>query len=379
MRGVVSGRAVRLGIPIVLGALLIAYIAHVVTSGSEKHVTAYFPRAVHLYAGSDVDILGIKVGKVTQIRPEGDRVRVDMTYDGKYKLPKDVHAVIVMPTVVADRYVQFTPPYDPATGGPVLEDKATLELDQNQIPVELDQVYEQLIRLAQSLGPNGANQDGSLSRVVTVLANNLRGQGAKANTTIKGIADITGVLGDNRDALFGTVRNLQGFTTSLATNDSTVRSFTELLAQVSDQLDAERAELAGALHNLSVALPEVTSFIRTNRSLVSENIAELTRIAKILDKQKQSLGDVLDIAPLGVANFTHLYNAQSQGLNGRINFTDKTNSPQVFICSTLKQLGFLTTPAQVATCLALFKSIIPPQVNSTPDPTLSGVLPGRSR
>jgi phospholipid/cholesterol/gamma-HCH transport system substrate-binding protein len=370
-----SGRLVRLGIPILLGALLVAYVVRVVTSGSEAHVTAYFPRAVHLYAGSDVDILGIKVGKVTRIQPEGDRVRVEMAYDRKYKLPADVHAVIVMPTVVADRYVQFVPAYE---SGPTLPDHATLEVEQNRIPVELDQVYEQLIRLATSLGPSGANRDGSLSRVVTVLANNLRGQGAKANTTIKGIADLTGTLGDNSDALFGTVRNLQGFTTALAENDSTVRSFTELLARVSDQLDAEREELAGALHNLTVALPEVTSFVRTNRSIVSQNIAELSRITKILDKQKQNLADILDIAPLGLANFTHLYNAQLHGLNGRINFTDKTDSPQLFICSTLFQLGVIT-PEQEASCVTLFGSIIPPLVSSNPDPTLNGVLPGRAR
>ncbi|MDX6288153.1 MAG: phospholipid/cholesterol/gamma-HCH transport system substrate-binding protein [Frankiales bacterium] len=373
-------RLVRIGVPVVLAAVLIAYVVRVVTSGSDAHVTAYFPRAVHLYKGSDVDILGIKVGTVTKITPEGDRVRVEMTYDKKYKLPADVHAVIVMPTVVADRYVQFVPAYE---SGPVLADKATLDLEKNRVPVELDQVYEQLIRLSTSLGPNGANKDGSLSRAVTVLANNLRGQGAKANTTIKGIADLTGTLGDNRDALFGTVRNLQGFTTSLAANDSTVRSFTELLARVSGQLDAEREELAGALHNLTLALPEVTSFIRDNRSLVAANIAQLQRVAKVLDKEKKNINDVLKIAPLGLHNFTHLYNAQLAGENGRINFTDKTENPSIFICSSLVSL---TAQTQLqfdqlnATCDSLFGNSINvmPFVNSIPDPTLAGVLPGRA-
>ena len=55
-------RLVRIGVPVVLAAVLIAYVVRVVTSGSEAHVTAYFPRAVHLYKGSEVDILGIKVG-----------------------------------------------------------------------------------------------------------------------------------------------------------------------------------------------------------------------------------------------------------------------------------------------------------------------------
>jgi phospholipid/cholesterol/gamma-HCH transport system substrate-binding protein len=369
-----ASRALRYGVPLVLVAVLILVLVRAITGGSNAHVTAFFPRAVHLYAGSDVDILGVKVGKVTRVHPEGDRVRVEMTYNAKYKLPKDVHAVIVTPTVVADRYVQFVPPY---AGGPTLEKDATLPLEGNQIPVELDEVYTQLIKLATSLGPNGTNKDGSLSRVITVLADNLRGNGTKINSTITDVSALTGTLSDNRDALFGTVRNLQGFTTALATNDSTVRSFTELLARVSDQLDSEREALAGALHNLTVTLPEVTQFIKTNRSLVKTDIAELTRIAKVLDKQKSNLGNILDIAPLGLANFTHLYNPVSHGLNGRINFTTQTQSPGIFICSSLH--NFFPTLNE-ATCLALFDLIgLPPNVSSKPDPSLSGVLPGRAR
>jgi phospholipid/cholesterol/gamma-HCH transport system substrate-binding protein len=369
-----GSRLIRYGVPLVLVAVLITVVVRAVTGGSTAHATAFFPRAVHLYPGSDVDILGVKVGKVTRVHPEGDRVRVEMTYDAKYKLPADVHAVIVTPTVVADRYVQFTPPYN---GGPTLGKDATLPLEGNQIPVELDEVYTQLIKLSASLGPNGVNKDGSLSRVVSVLADNLRGQGLRVNDTLSNVADLTGTLSDNRDVLFGTVRNLQGFTTALATNDSTVRSFTELLARVSDQLDAEREELAGALHNLSVTLPEVTQFIRTNRGLVATDIAELTRVAKVLDKQKDNLGNILDIAPLGLANFTHLYNPTSRGLNGRINFTTQTQSPGILICSSLRNFF----PAiNEASCLALFDMIgLPPQVSSTPDPSLSGVLPGRAR
>ena len=90
MRNLLAIRAVRIGVPLVLTAVLLFVIISAVTGTSSAHVTAYFPRTVHLYVGSDVDILGIKVGKVTALHPDGDRVRVDMTYSRKYKLPEDV-------------------------------------------------------------------------------------------------------------------------------------------------------------------------------------------------------------------------------------------------------------------------------------------------
>ncbi len=77
-----------------------------------RTVTAHFPRAVSVYKGTDVRVLGVNVGRVTAVTPEGNSVRVEMEYDAKYQLPSDAKAVIVTPTLVADRFVQLTPAYD---------------------------------------------------------------------------------------------------------------------------------------------------------------------------------------------------------------------------------------------------------------------------
>src|SRR5512145_1520727 len=66
-----------------------------------KTVTAHFPRAVSVYVGTDVRILGVNVGKVTAVIPEGNSVRVEMEYDATYDVPADAKAAIVTPTLVA--------------------------------------------------------------------------------------------------------------------------------------------------------------------------------------------------------------------------------------------------------------------------------------
>ena len=45
-------------------------------TAGQYRVTAYFNQAVGLYPGSDVRILGIPVGTITEVTPMGDRVRV---------------------------------------------------------------------------------------------------------------------------------------------------------------------------------------------------------------------------------------------------------------------------------------------------------------
>ena len=83
-----------------------------------------------------------------------------MLLDDDYDIPADADAVVLAPSLVSDRYVQFAPVYD---GGPTMEDGAEVPLDRTATPVELDQVYGALDELSAALGPTGANENGALS------------------------------------------------------------------------------------------------------------------------------------------------------------------------------------------------------------------------
>jgi phospholipid/cholesterol/gamma-HCH transport system substrate-binding protein len=116
----------RAGLGIVAGVVVVALIVVgiiVATRGSSntKHVTAYFNRVIGLYTGNDVRILGVKIGHIDSITPDGSRVKVVMSYDGNDKVPANANAVIVTPSIVSDRYVQLTPAY---TSGGTLPDNA---------------------------------------------------------------------------------------------------------------------------------------------------------------------------------------------------------------------------------------------------------------
>src|SRR5258707_106032 len=66
----------------VLAVALIVVLAQTVLKGpKQKTAIAYFPVAVHVYAGSDVDVLGVKIGSVKSVKPDGTRVKVEIAYD----------------------------------------------------------------------------------------------------------------------------------------------------------------------------------------------------------------------------------------------------------------------------------------------------------
>ena len=58
--------------------LLVALGWTVLRPAGTYRVTAFFTQAVGLYAGSDVRVLGIPIGTITDVVPMGDRVSVQM-------------------------------------------------------------------------------------------------------------------------------------------------------------------------------------------------------------------------------------------------------------------------------------------------------------
>jgi phospholipid/cholesterol/gamma-HCH transport system substrate-binding protein len=312
-------------------------------------VTAHFSSAVGIYTGSDVRILGVKVGEITAVEPEGKTVRIELAFDRKYKVPGDAVAVIVPPSVVSDRYVQLAPAY---TSGPVLGDGADLPLARTATPVELDDIYRSLNDLNTALGPDGANADGSLSKLLKVGRENLDGQGESLNSTIKDLSTAARTLSEGRDDLFGTVRNLQQFTTALASSDAQVRKFNDNLASVSEQLDAEKEELAAAIRNLSLALAQVAAFVKENRQALTSNVAALGEVSAILVRQKEALTAFLDVAPTALSNLNLSYNPSAGTLDTRNNFSATQDLP-IFVCSALARLPVQQIPQQCFTLVDL--------------------------
>ncbi|MFC3501625.1 MCE family protein [Micromonospora krabiensis] len=317
----------------------------------QRRVDAFFTRAVGVYPGSDVRVLGVRVGEVEAVTPQGSVVRVTMRYDPEVRVPADAQALIVPPSVVSDRYVQLTPAF---TGGAALPDGAEIPVGRTAAPMEIDDIYRSLDEINRALGPPGANADGALSDLLATGRANLDGNGDDLHTTLDGLSRALGTLADGRQDLFGSVANLQRFTTALARSDQQVRGFSQQLADVAQQLAGERDELAAALRNLAAALAEVTAFVRSNRDELTGNVAALADVTGVLVRQQKAVIDILDVAPLTVNNLALAYNPRSGTLDTRDNVLGPYD-PAGFVCSLIvDQLPRAEVPE---TCTALAQTL----------------------
>ena len=325
-------------VPGVIVALLVAAGFTMFSGGDRKTITAHFPRAISIYEGSDVRVLGVPVGTVDKVTPSGTDVIVVMSYDADIKVPADAKAAIVAPSIVGDRFVQLTPVYD---GGDVIADGEVLDTDRTASPLELDEIYSGLDKLNVALGPNGANRNGALTDLLETTAENFGGQGAKFHQTIEDFSKLSETLDNNKEELFGSAAELEGFISTLAENDKTVRSFNESLADASTMLEGEREELAASLKNLGVAMSQVSGFVKENREILGKNITGLNRVAKVLAKQRSALGEILTAGPLALNNLYLTYNPQAGTLDTNANVGELenqiTSDPATVLCGFVNQ------------------------------------------
>ncbi|HSY15693.1 MAG TPA: MCE family protein [Jatrophihabitantaceae bacterium] len=336
---------------VVLAAVAgVAY--YLLWSAPTRKVTAYFSAAVGVYPGTDVDILGIKVGSVTKVTPEAGDVKIEMKYESRYEVPANASAFIIPPGLVSDRYLQLAPAY---TSGAVMANDASIPMSRTLAPVELDDVYAALNTLSSALGPNGANKDGALSDLVNVAAANLKGNGAALGTSISDLSEAAKTLADGKDNLFDTVTNLNAFAAQLVKSDSAIQSFNTQLDQVSGQLAGERQSLAAALANLSSALTKVAAFVRQNQAAFHTTVVGLENVTGVLVKDKGALNEVLHVAPTGIDDLVRAYNPAGGAIDVRTNLS--TLASPTAVCSLLNllpsltgisELSLATKPVQVA-------------------------------
>src|SRR5699024_10388461 len=223
-----------LAVTAVLVVALVAWGVVAIVRGPDTYrVQATFTAAPGLYEGNAVKVLGVRVGSIAGVDPGDSGVRVAMDIREKTTLPADVQAYLLAPNVVNDRYVALGPGY---TGGPSLDPGGEIPVERTVLPQSVDQILASVDRLADQLGPDGANEDGTLSRLLRSVAKQLGGTGGSINTSVKNLGKVMSALdGDTQDVT--TALNSLGELTSAAAGVSDkYEEFAGDLAKVSSTL-----------------------------------------------------------------------------------------------------------------------------------------------
>jgi phospholipid/cholesterol/gamma-HCH transport system substrate-binding protein len=330
-----SARSRRAVLAVVFAVSLVCGLVVVTRPDTVAHrtdVVAYFPASNGLYVGDEVRVLGMQVGRIERIEPEPDRVKVSFWVDRDVPVPANANAVIIAPALVSARAIQLTPAY---TEGEQLANGSVIPESRTAVPVEWDDLREQLQKLTQSLQPTEPGGVSTLGAFVETAADNLRGQGASVRDTIVKLSQAVSALSDHSGDIFATIR-------SLATLVSALEGSTELMGRLNENLAAVTATLADDPDEIGLAVRyihdvvgDVESFVGENREALGTTADSLTSVTTAVTESLEDIKQTLHIAPTALSNFINIYQPAQGSLSGALVLNNFAN-PVSFICGAIQ-------------------------------------------
>ncbi len=296
-------------------------------------VTAQFDSAAGLYVDNAVAVLGMPVGKVTDIRPKGGYVEVDFTVDRDVDVPADAHAVTVSNSILTDRQIELTPPYQ---GGATLQDHATIGLNRTRTPVEFARVLDVLDKLSMSLAGDGEG-NGPIADVVDSTAAIADGNGQQIKDALGELSDALRLSSDRgevtRDQLTTIIRNVSSLAEAAAANDATLREFGGAVHQLSQILADEDFGTGTTGRKLEDVINQVGEVLETHRDEVKQIIVNGDTSLTTTVDHRRDLMELLDVAPMTLDNLYNIIDKQNGAARVHV-LTDKV----LFDTQTVKEM-----------------------------------------
>jgi phospholipid/cholesterol/gamma-HCH transport system substrate-binding protein len=350
-------RKVTIGIVLVLVCVLAGGIATLVRSMNSlgrTHLVAYFQNSNGLFTGDEVRILGVAVGAIDRIEPEPDRVKIVFWIDDKYHVPADAKAAILSPQLVTARAIQLTPAY---TSGPIMNDGAVIPEERTAVPVEWDDLRQQLAKLTESLQPTRPGGVSTLGEFVNTAADNLRGQGTTIRETVTKMSQALSILGDHSGDIFATIKNLSVVVSALHDSTDLLRQLNGNLAAVIALLADDPNEVGQAVSDLNAVVTDATNFIADNREALGTTIDKLASVTTAISESREDLKQTLHVAPNAFQNFLNIFQPSQASISGIIAATNFAN-PVSFLCGAIQAASRLGAEQSAKLCVQYLAPII---------------------
>ena len=314
--------------------------------GAAEEYRAVFSNASLLTKGDDVRVAGVSVGEVKKVE-HYERNEAIVTFRVKSDVPltSASRAEIRFLNLVGDRYLALEAGSD--SGAEPLEPGDTLPISQTSPALDLTTLFNGFKPLFQALQPADVNE------LSMNLVQVLQCEGGTVQGLVETTASLTNTLAD-RDQLIGEVIN--NLTLTLETVDSRSEQLTKLVVELKGwmgDLAADRKLIGSSLQNISNLTVEVADLLRGVRPVLKSDVAELRKLARLLNEPQNSkvIVELFDRLPESMTDQTRTgtygswYSYYICGFSGEIKLPDGYDDLPVIseLQQQLSDLNFRST------------------------------------
>lgn len=275
---------------------------------------AYFSEAGGIKPNNQVRVSGVGVGRVSDVRLEGTKVRVGFTVRKSVELGERTEAAIKTETILGSKMLELTP-----RGGGRLKD--TIPLNRTTSPYDLPDALGDLTTQISGLDTT------QLSSALTTLADTLRDTPPNLRPALEGVARFSETL-NNRDAqlrsLLANANNVAGV---LGRRSQQIAGLVSNSNALLAALLQERNSIDALMNSLTAVSHQISGLVDEHRAILKPALDKLNGVLEILDNRKEdiqrtlpkfkryamSFGEVLGSGPFFKAYVANLVPGQLSG------------------------------------------------------------------
>lgn len=264
------------GLLVLAAAFLVTFEAESLpVIGGGKVARAYFAEAGGLHTGDEVRVAGVKVGKVTDIRLEGDKVLVSFRVKG-VTLGDQTSAAVDVKTLLGQKYLALAPAGTDALSGPIPEDHTTTPYDVNAAFSDL----------STDLGKIDNKQ---LEKSLNTLSAAFKDTPASVRSMVTGLTALSKTI-SSRDTqlsqLFAKTSSVSG---TIAGDDTQIAQIVDDGNKLMTTLAARRTAVTKMLRGTAALGTEVRGLVKDDQAELEPALVELDRVSTILSTNQNNL------------------------------------------------------------------------------------------
>ncbi|MCX4097816.1 MCE family protein [Nocardia sp. alder85J] len=276
---------------VLLVTMAVFFVDRLPILGAGTQYTAEFSEAAGLKKGNEVRIAGVKVGSVSDVRLDGDRVLVGFRTRDAW-IGDETTASIQIKTVLGQKYLAL----DPRGSAPADPDKR-IPLSRTVSPYDVVDAFSDAARQIQKTDTD------QLATSMRVLSDAFSGTPPEIRGSIDGVARLSETLAKRDDQLRKLFAATNTTTKVLADRN---QQFEQLLAnggQLLAELNVRQQAIAQLLSGAKTVAAELSTLVHDNEDQIGPALTNLQKSIQMLNDNQQNISRTLTLA----GPFYHLY------------------------------------------------------------------------
>jgi phospholipid/cholesterol/gamma-HCH transport system substrate-binding protein len=267
-------------------------------TGATSDYSAVFTDASRLKEGQSVRVAGIRVGTVNSISLRSDKkVVVKFDADQNITLTDGTRAAVRYLNLVGDRYLELI---DGPGSTKRMGAGGQIPVDRTAPALDLDLLLGGLKPLVQGLNAHDVNElSASLLQV-------FQGEGGTIDSLFSKTTSFSNALADNDHTVQQLIDNLNTVVSTLAKDGPKFSGAIDQLERLLTGLAQDREPIGTAIDALSKGTASLADLLSNARKPLAGTVEQLSRLAPLLDDDKDRIDVALQKAPINYRKLIRL-------------------------------------------------------------------------